>query len=324
MASFPSRSDGPRLALPTGVEISSYSTYLEAQRAVDHLSDEDFPVQRISIVGTDLRMVEKVLGRLTYGRVALSGAMSGAWFGLLIGLLFMIMAPNQPGILLAGPLMGAAFGILAGVVGFALRSRDRDFTSTSQVVASRYAIIAENEIAGQARRELEHAGFAAHASPGAQPIAPEPMRSGVHAPGPDAEAAQGGPRGPYGGTSGPAGQAGDGRATPGEARWGHPGPRYDGYGPTGAQGAPGRDPWAPPHREEVPGGPQRRGAPEAGPQQHGAPEPREDPRQVPPAAQPPQYGIRLEPGQRIEDFTGPRRTERRGDGSGDDERRDEQ
>lgn len=155
----PRMTDGPRLALPTGVEVASYDTYEEAQRAVDHLSDNEFPVQKVWIVGTDLRMVEKVLGRLTYGRVAGGGAMNGAWFGLLIGLLFMIFMPGGWVYLLAAVLLGAAFGLLAGLVGFALRSRDRDFTSTSQVVASRYAIVSEHAVAGQVEQSLRQAGL---------------------------------------------------------------------------------------------------------------------------------------------------------------------
>ena len=75
----PGRGRGPMLpAPPPGHPIATYRTYLEAQRAVDYLSDEKFPVQHVSIVGTDLKMVERVTGRLTYGRVALAGALSGA------------------------------------------------------------------------------------------------------------------------------------------------------------------------------------------------------------------------------------------------------
>ncbi len=43
--------------------IASYSTYDDAQRAVDTLSDHRFPVDRVTIVGSDLRLVERVTGR---------------------------------------------------------------------------------------------------------------------------------------------------------------------------------------------------------------------------------------------------------------------
>ena len=47
---------GP-VALPTppkGWPIGSYPTYAEAQKAVDFLSDQQFPVQHVTIVGVDL------------------------------------------------------------------------------------------------------------------------------------------------------------------------------------------------------------------------------------------------------------------------------
>src|SRR5215510_6341987 len=65
---------------------ATFPDYASAQRAVDFLSDEKFPVERTAIVGTNLRLVENVLGRMTTGRAAIAGAASGAWFGLFIGL----------------------------------------------------------------------------------------------------------------------------------------------------------------------------------------------------------------------------------------------
>ena len=62
--------------IPRGQVVGTYDTYVEAQRAVDFLSDEQFPVQHVSIVGSDLKMVENVLGRLTRGRAALAALLS--------------------------------------------------------------------------------------------------------------------------------------------------------------------------------------------------------------------------------------------------------
>ena len=53
---------------------------------MDYLSDNKFPVHVVSIIGEDVRLVERVLGRLTGARAVGTGALSGAWFGLLIGL----------------------------------------------------------------------------------------------------------------------------------------------------------------------------------------------------------------------------------------------
>ena len=128
--------------IPRGQVIGSYDTYVEAQRAVDYLSDQQFPVQHVSIVGSDLRMVENVLGRLTRGRAALAGAASGAWFGLFVGVLLSLFADNANSfaLIVAALLYGAVFGAIFGFVGHALSKGKRDFTSRSKIVASAYEI----------------------------------------------------------------------------------------------------------------------------------------------------------------------------------------
>ncbi|PRY15142.1 general stress protein [Kineococcus rhizosphaerae] len=149
---------GPqRISTPTppqGEAIGRYDTYSEAQRAVDFLSDEHFPVQNVTIVGNGLQMVERVTGRLTYGRAAGAGAASGAWFGLLIGLMLSVFGPGGTGALVTGILVGAGFGMLFGVISYALTGGRRDFTSSSQIVASQYTVLCLPQLAGQARDVL--------------------------------------------------------------------------------------------------------------------------------------------------------------------------
>ncbi|MCW2830380.1 MAG: hypothetical protein JWP31_1072, partial [Aeromicrobium sp.] len=72
-----------------------YDKYADAQKVVDHLSDEGFPVENVLIVGTELKQVERVTGRLTWGRVLSAGAASGAWFGIFVGLLLSIFADGR-------------------------------------------------------------------------------------------------------------------------------------------------------------------------------------------------------------------------------------
>ena len=127
--------------IPRGQVVGSYDTYVEAQRAVDFLSDEQFPVQHVSIVGSDLKMVENVLGRLTRGRAAMAGAASGAWFGLFVGVLLSLFASkntNDFGLVIVALLYGAVFGAIFGFVGHALSGGKRDFTFRSKIVASSY------------------------------------------------------------------------------------------------------------------------------------------------------------------------------------------
>lgn len=142
--------------------VGSYPTYEGAQRAVDFLSDSKFPVERTAIIGSDLRMVETVLGRLTRGRAALAGAGSGAWFGLLIGLLLSLFAAGNHHVLvlmISGLFYGAIFGALFGFAGHAFTGGRRDFASRSQIVAARYDVVAETEVAEEAKSLLIELGW---------------------------------------------------------------------------------------------------------------------------------------------------------------------
>ena len=57
--------------------VATFESYPDAERAVDFLSDREFPVERAAIVGTGLKTVEQIAGRLTTGRAALVGAGQG-------------------------------------------------------------------------------------------------------------------------------------------------------------------------------------------------------------------------------------------------------
>src|ERR1700679_2834095 len=67
--------------------VARFDDYETAQRAVDGLSDDGFPVETLDIVGSDLRLVERVTGRMTKARAGGAGAIRGAWLGLLVGIL---------------------------------------------------------------------------------------------------------------------------------------------------------------------------------------------------------------------------------------------
>lgn len=143
--------------IPRGQVVASYDTYADAQRAVDFLSDEQFPVEKVSIVGTDLRMVENVVGRLTRGRAAVAGVASGAYFGLFVGLLLGLFAPEGGaflGSVLLGVTVGAVFGAVFGFIGHAMTGGRRDFASRSKIVSTRYDIVCTWAEADRAREVL--------------------------------------------------------------------------------------------------------------------------------------------------------------------------
>jgi hypothetical protein len=170
--------------LPTAMHdrllLVSYQNYSDAQAAVDRLSDERFPVEETSIIGRDLRLVEDVTGRLSYGRAALSGAAGGAWFGLLVGVFLAIFATDATSTI-ALVLWGVLFGILAGVLfavaAYAMTGGRRDFVSVSQIVADRYDVLVDARTIDDARRILGMAGGSAPAAPGAASRVPMQRRA---------------------------------------------------------------------------------------------------------------------------------------------------
>lgn len=153
--------------LPKGETVASYETYQEAQAAVDQLAKAEFPVRELSIVGHDLTSVERITGTLSWGRAAGAGALSGAWFGTFLGLLLFIFSPSGTslGILGAAILIGAGFGMIFSVVSYSVNRRRRDFTSVMQVLATRYAVIAEPEHVARARQVLGVTDAAAPPTP---------------------------------------------------------------------------------------------------------------------------------------------------------------
>ncbi|MGR0318235.1 general stress protein [Agromyces sp. ZXT2-3] len=162
--------------LPKGETVASYETYQEAQAAVDQLAKAEFPVKELSIVGHDLTSVERITGTLSWGRTAAAGALSGAWFGTFLGLLFFIFSPSGTslGILGAAILIGAGFGMIFSLVSYSVNRRRRDFTSVMQVLATRYAIIAEPAHVVRARQVLGVTDAAAPPSPAATTVASPP------------------------------------------------------------------------------------------------------------------------------------------------------
>ncbi len=143
-------------ALEYPQSLGVYDKYAEAQKAVDFLSDQEFPVQNCLIVGTELKQIERVTGRLTWNRVALAGAASGAWLGLLIGLLFSIFAEKGQGFstIISTVGIGLIFGLVWGLLGYAATRGQRDFSSVKQVMATKYEVLVEHKLLAQAKELL--------------------------------------------------------------------------------------------------------------------------------------------------------------------------
>ncbi len=139
---------------PTGWPIGSYDTYQEAHRAVEHLASNEFPVEEVTIVGVDLMLVERVIGKLSWPKVLGTGALSGAWFGLFVGLLLGLFSQDGASFapILVGLSAGVVFGLVFAAVGYAsTRGRGREIASATQLVAGRYDVLAQPRNAEKAR-----------------------------------------------------------------------------------------------------------------------------------------------------------------------------
>lgn len=161
-------------AAATWNTVARYDTYEEAQTAVDRLSDEHFPVENVDIIGSDLRLVERVIGRLTKGRAAAAGAASGAWFGLFIGLLVGLFTGNHVwlGLIVGGLVIGALWGAVFGFASHAITRGRRDFTSARSLVARHYDVVARGGHAEEARNVLHRAGLSSEVPSGGAEGAP--------------------------------------------------------------------------------------------------------------------------------------------------------
>jgi hypothetical protein len=139
--------------------LSTVPTYGQAQGIVDQLSDAKFPVEHVRVVGTGLRTVEQVTGRMTYGKAALYGAGSGAWVGLLLGLLLGIFTVGAWGaVVLWGVVLGAVWGLVFGLIGHAVSGGRRDFRSMQGLEADAYDILVNADYLGMAEAKLnQHA-----------------------------------------------------------------------------------------------------------------------------------------------------------------------
>lgn len=139
-----------KLEFPQSLAV--YDDYAAAQKAVDFLADNKFPVEQLMIVGTDLKRIERITGRLSTGKVAMGGVATGVWLGLFVGLIFMLFTEEDPFVtILSTMVFGALFGLIWALVGYAMTRGQRDFSSVTQVVATRYEILVEHKVAAQAR-----------------------------------------------------------------------------------------------------------------------------------------------------------------------------
>lgn len=141
------------LGLEYPASLGVYDQFVKALHVVEYLADQDFPVRNVKIVGTELRSVERITGRLTRGRMAAAGTLSGLWIGLFVGIAFSLFSDrNQLAFLVTTPLLGAPFGLPWSQLDYSTATRrgNRGFASVSQVLATGYEVLVEHQHAARA------------------------------------------------------------------------------------------------------------------------------------------------------------------------------
>jgi len=139
--------------------IASFDRYEDAQELVDWLSNVGFPVERLTIVGRDLELVERATGRLDAGRSALYGGLSFIPIAILFGWLFgVFFAPDAVSLittilywLLVGIVVGAVYGLLSYVL---INRGERNFVSLSGIHAQQYDVLVDASSVGEALRRI--------------------------------------------------------------------------------------------------------------------------------------------------------------------------
>jgi len=148
---------GTRDALAGTVPVATFATLADVE---DVLSRLDFPVGGTTIVGTDLRFVERVEGRMSTARSGGYGTVAGAWLGALVASFAAIFTADSAGAVLSmlfgGIMLGALFGAVFGVVAYRFAGPRGGITGNVTLVASRYELRTDPALADRLRGLLGH------------------------------------------------------------------------------------------------------------------------------------------------------------------------
>lgn len=191
MTMFSGRQPGTRL--PDGVTVATYRNYETAQQAINSLAEADIDVSGMALVGSDVRVVERILGKLTWRRVAMAGAMRGLTFGLFLGIVFWLLVGEQIGIaILAMPVLGVAFGMLLGIVTHTLTRKNRQYQSVQQIIPVSFDLVAPREVAASAIHKLgpnAHRQSSPSSNPAAASGSPQQSEDSAHEDTPETDSA---------------------------------------------------------------------------------------------------------------------------------------
>jgi hypothetical protein len=181
---------GPQVSGTTevGDTVATFPEYEAAQKAVSRLIAAEIPARDIAIVGSGLRSIERVTGKLGYATAARSGAINGVLIGLFFAAILVLGSPSVPIQAFVGVLfVGIAVGMLLSIITYSFVRRRRDYASVVQVTADHYEVTVASrsihrarEVLGRSVPVVDHSTVApaeplrpARPEAAAPPVAPE-------------------------------------------------------------------------------------------------------------------------------------------------------
>jgi xanthosine utilization system XapX-like protein len=148
---------GPQVSGNTevGETVATFPEYEAAQKAVSQLIAAEIAARDIAIVGSGLRSIERVTGKLGYATAARSGAINGVLIGLFFAAILVLGSPAVPIQAFVGVLfVGIAVGMLLSLVTYSFVRRRRDYASVVQVTADHYEVTVASRSLPRAREVL--------------------------------------------------------------------------------------------------------------------------------------------------------------------------
>jgi uncharacterized protein YacL len=167
---------GPQVSGNTAVgeTVASFPEYEAAQKAVSTLIAAEIAARDIAIVGSGLRSIERVTGKLGYATAARSGAINGVLIGLFFAAILVLGSPAVPIQAFVGVLfVGIAVGMLLSLVTYSFVRRRRDFASVVQVTADHYEITVASRSIHRAREILGRGVVVDHSTVTAREAKPQ-------------------------------------------------------------------------------------------------------------------------------------------------------
>ncbi len=162
--------------------VHRYDDLPAARRAVDSLAEEGFPVERLAIVWRGLRLVDDVTGRRDLLRSVLDRAWTGAFLGLVFGLLITLLSTAETDVadwavvlswVSAGIVAGAVLGLISY---FVLRSR-QNYTTAARMDADHFELWCDRDEADRAARALGTTVGGSTRALDPEPVDPDPHGS---------------------------------------------------------------------------------------------------------------------------------------------------